>query len=234
MVTRELAQPVDTNDPMTRSYNLSMTWGSYAAFAVFAAVVVLAPGPDFAVVVKNTLRGGCSDGRFTAAGVVASCVVQGTAAALGIGVVIARSQQVFLAIRWIGVAYLLYLGVQALLSLRSNHESPEPSATPRPSRVHPAGSFRQGFLSNITNPKVLALYLSVLPQFLRHAGTPTVDALALAYTHAALGIIWLLTLVQVMHRLRPLLRRRRVARAMEAAAGTALVGFATVLAVEAR
>ena len=95
-------------------------------------------------------------------------------------------------------------------------------------------AWRQGFLSNITTPKVLVFYLSVLPQFLGHAGTPAIDALALAYTHAVLGVIWLVALVSFLDRLRPLLQRRRVRRSLDAATGTALIGFASVIAVESR
>lgn len=80
----------------------------------------------------------------------------------------------------------------------------------------------------------LAFYLSVLPQFLGHAGAPTIDALALAYTHAVLGVVWLFALVTFLHRVRPWIRRRRVRRALDAVTGTALIGFASALAIEGR
>jgi threonine/homoserine/homoserine lactone efflux protein len=129
---------------------------------------------------------------------------------------------------------LCWLGVQALRAARSRGgpQLAEPSAQQQ--RPQHAAAFRQGFISNITNPKVLALYLSVLPQFLGHAGTPTIDALALAYTHAVLGITWLVTLVTLLNRLRPWIQRRRVRRTLDALTGTALIGFASALAVESR
>jgi threonine/homoserine/homoserine lactone efflux protein len=211
-----------------------MTWATYGTFVAFAAVVVIAPGPDFAVVLKNSLRGGRSGGYFTSLGVIASCLVQGTLAAFGVGVVIARSQSLFLGIRVAGVAYLLYLGVQALLAARRGDGWAATSALPDAHRARRRSAFQQGFLSNITNPKVLAFYLSLLPQFLGRAGTPIVDALALAYTHAALGVVWLFALVTFVHRVRPVIQRRRVRRTLDAATGTALIGFASALAVESR
>ena len=186
-----------------------VTWATYGTFVVFAAVVVIAPGPDFAVVVRNSLARGRAAGFFTSLGVVVSCLVQGTLAAFGVGVVIARSQPLFLAIRWAGVAYLCYLGVQALLSARRGTAVAAGRHAPARPRAQRLAALRQGFLCNITNPKVLAFYLSVLPQFLGHAGTPTVDALALAYTHAVLGVLWLFGLVAFLHRVRPWLQRRR-------------------------
>ncbi len=210
-----------------------MTWATYGTFVVFAAVVVIAPGPDFAIVLRNSVTRGRSAGFFTSLGVVVSCLVQGTLAAFGVGAVIARSQSLFLAIRWAGVAYLCYLGLQALLSARRGRPILADGVLAA-SGARRLAALRQGFLCNITNPKVLAFYLSVLPQFLGHAGTPTVDALALAYTHAVLGVFWLFGLVALLHRVRPQLQRRRVRRSLDAATGSALLGFATALAVESR
>jgi threonine/homoserine/homoserine lactone efflux protein len=211
-----------------------VTWATYGTFVVFAAVVVISPGPDFAIVVRNSVARGRAAGLFTSLGVVASCLVQGTLAAFGVGVVISRSQPLFLTIRWAGIAYLCYLGVQALLATRRGDRWSDEANAQEPPRARRAAALRQGFLCNITNPKVLAFYLSVLPQFLGHAGTPTVDALALAYTHAVLGVVWLLALVLFLHRLRPWLQRRAVRRGLDAATGTALIGFASALAVESR
>jgi threonine/homoserine/homoserine lactone efflux protein len=94
-----------------------MSWSKYAEFLAFAAVLVLIPGPDFAVVTKNTLVGGRRRGRWTALGVSSSNLVQGTAAAFGLSALIVRVQPLFEAIKWAGVAYLAYLGAQAVLSL---------------------------------------------------------------------------------------------------------------------
>jgi threonine/homoserine/homoserine lactone efflux protein len=100
-----------------------MSWSKYADFLAFAVVPVLVPGPDFAVVTKNTLAGGCRRGRWTALGVATSNFVQGTAAAFGLGAVIVRVQPAFQAIKWAGVVYLLVLiaglhGVRRLLVRR--------------------------------------------------------------------------------------------------------------------
>jgi threonine/homoserine/homoserine lactone efflux protein len=89
-------------------------WSAYGSFLVFAVVLVLVPGPDFAVVTKNALAGGRRRGAWTGAGVACSNAVPGIAAAAGLGAVIVRVQPLFEAIKWAGVAYLLYLGVQAL------------------------------------------------------------------------------------------------------------------------
>jgi len=93
-----------------------MSWSKYAEFLAFAVVLVLIPGPDFAVVTKNTLVGGRRRGRWTALGVSSSNLVQGTAAAFGVSALIVRVQPLFEAVKWAGVGYLAYLGAQAIRS----------------------------------------------------------------------------------------------------------------------
>lgn len=213
------------------SYDREMTWSSYGVYLLVAVVVVIAPGPDFALTVKNALVGGARGGLGTALGIATSNVVQGSAAALGLGALIMRSQPVFEAIRWAGVCYLLYLGVQALRAAVRGTYATAPETTG--AGVRGVRAYRQGFLSNITNPKVLTLYLSVLPSFLGRSGSP-VDALLLAYTHALLSLAWLSLIVVFLGRLRPWLVRRAVRRVLDAAVGCALVAFGVRLATEPR
>jgi threonine/homoserine/homoserine lactone efflux protein len=200
---------------------------------VFAIVVIIAPGPDFALTVTNTLRGGRPAGMLTSLGIASSNVIQGTAAALGLGALIVQSQLAFNVIRWAGVAYLAYLGIQTLrsairgrYSLSDTPGADVDSAAPRWLR------YQQGFLSNITNPKVLTLYLSVLPQFLGGASASVPTALLLAYSHAFFGFLWLVVLVVFLHQIRTFLRRRPVLRALDGATGLAMLGFSAKLATE--
>jgi threonine/homoserine/homoserine lactone efflux protein len=207
-----------------------MSWSKYGEFLVFAVLLVLVPGPDFAVVTKNALAGGRRRGSWTAAGVATSNFVQGTAAACGLSAVIVRAQPVFEAIKWAGVAYLALLGGQAIRSaIRGRYELAGSSAAAV--SASPTTGWRQGFLSNITNPKVLVFYLAVLPQFLV-PGASTAWLLALAWSHAALSLAWLLALTAALHRLRGLLRRRAVRRSLDVTTGAVLLGFSARLAAE--
>lgn len=86
-----------------------MSWSKYGEFLVFAVVLIVIPGLDFAVVTKNTLTGGRRRGRWTALGVSSSNLVQGTAAAFGLSALIVKVQPLFESIKWAGVAYLAYL-----------------------------------------------------------------------------------------------------------------------------
>jgi threonine/homoserine/homoserine lactone efflux protein len=209
-----------------------MLWDAYGAFLAFAIVLVVVPGPDFAVVTKNTLAAGRWRGGWAAVGVTSSNAVQGAAAAAGLGAVIVRMQPLFEAVKWAGACYLVYLGVQSLRSAARGRYPPLDAGggPPRTGGAALAGC-RQGFLSNITNPKVLVFYLAVLPQFLpAKAGVAVL--LAFALSHAVLSFGYLLLLTLVLQRARPIMERRQVRRVLDAMTGSVLIGFSARLVAE--
>ncbi|MEV4601174.1 LysE family translocator [Amycolatopsis sp. NPDC049253] len=208
-----------------------MTWGVYGGFLAMMVVLAVAPGPDSMVVLKNALSGGARGGAWACAGIAVANFLQGTLAALGLGAVITNSRPIFETVKWLGVAYLCYLGFQALRGAwRGDYQSLAEAKRARQSAFR---RWREGFLSNVTNPKVLVLYLSVLPQFLTPGVTTTGDALLLAYTVAAVGAVWQILLLLLVHRVRGWLERRRVRRTLDGVTGTVLIGFGVGLAVEA-
>lgn len=205
-----------------------MTWDLYSTYLVLVVLVVIAPGPDTMVTLKNSLSAGGRGGLFTIGGIFAGNVINGSAAALGLGALIAHSQPLFTTLRWCGVVYLCYLGVQALRGAwRGDYAS---LADAGRTKVKTFRCLREGFLSNVTNPKVLVMYLSVLPQFIDPASTSVLQALALANTVGVLGALWLLLVLFFVQRARVWLSRRKVRRVMDAMTGTALVGFGAALA----
>jgi threonine/homoserine/homoserine lactone efflux protein len=211
-----------------------MSWSRYGEFLAFVVVLILVPGPDFAVVARNTLAGGRRRGRWASAGVTLACMIQATAAALGLSALIVRAQPVFQTIRWAGVAYLAVLGIHAIVSaVRGRYRTDDPVAAGEDVALRPrrAVAWWQGFLSNITNPKILVFYLAVLPQFLVY-GSGLGWSLLLAWSTPVLAFGYLLALVQGMHYARSVLMRRRVRRAMDGATGAAMLGFAAALAAE--
>jgi threonine/homoserine/homoserine lactone efflux protein len=209
----------------------NMSLSRYGEFVAFAVVLILIPGPDFAVVTKNTLVGGRRRGLWTALGVANSNFVQGTAAAAGLSALIMRFQPLFETIKWAGVGYLVLLGAQAIRSaIRGEYASLDGTEPAAQTKAALAG-WRQGFLSNITNPKVLVFYLAVLPQFLA-PGANLGWVLLFAWTHAVLGLIYLFALVSGLHGLRSALARRTVRRSLDATTGAVLLGFGARLATE--
>lgn len=201
----------------------------YLAFVAFAALLAIAPGPDTFIVLRNAVAGGRGRGLCAIGGVTVANVLQGLLVATGLSAVLTRSHEVFTVVRWAGVAYLAYLGISAILAARRKGDDAWSSAGA--ARGSWWSAARQGFLSNITNPKVLAFNLAVLPQFAGpHAGFAELMGLALTLT--ALGLLDQVIVVLCATAAVGLIRRSAVRRGIEAATGVVMLGFAVALASE--
>lgn len=201
----------------------------YLSFVAFAAVLAIAPGPDTFLTLRASAVGGRGRGLWTAAGISTGGAAQGVLAATGLGAVIAHARPVFLTIRWAGVAYLVWLAVCALWA--AVRREPAGWSTGRLGRRTPWGAFRTGLLCNITNPKVLAFNLAVLPQFVgSHAGLG--QLLAYALTLTAVGAVVLLAVIVATGAANHALSRTGVRRGIEATTSLVMLGFAGALAVD--
>jgi threonine/homoserine/homoserine lactone efflux protein len=197
------------------------------AFLGVSALVIVMPGQDTALTIRNTLVGGREAGVFTAVGVSAGQAVWTIAASAGIGALLVASEPAFVALRVAGGAYLVFLGAQALWAAIRFHTPAELRPRGRRSRT---SSARQGFLSNLGNPKMLAFFTSLLPQF---AGS-FAGLLALGLVFCALTLAWLSAYAVVVARAGRLLLRSRLHRVLDAVTGTVLVGLGIRLAAERR
>lgn len=201
----------------------------YISFLVFATVLAIAPGPDSFMTLRSTVVGGRERGLWTVLGIFTAGLTQGLLAATGLGAIIQHAQPVFLTIRYAGVAYLLYLGFCALRAAWRGDVTGWSAGTGE--HTNRLSAVRQGFLCNITNPKVLAFNLAVLPQFVgSHAGLGLL--LVYAWTLAAVGLLVLLVIVGLAGVAARALQSRRVRRGIEGATGLVFVGFATALAAD--
>jgi threonine/homoserine/homoserine lactone efflux protein len=197
-----------------------------AGFVALAAVVIVTPGPDTALTIRNTLLGGRVAGIRTACGVATGQAAWTLAASVGIAGVVASSRPVFLAVRIAGVVYLVFLGVQALAaSLRGRpHERRAP-------RLSGRAGYRAGLLSTLGNPKMALFFTSLLPQF-TGAETTFRALLGLGLLFCALTLAWLTAYAVVVARAGDVLRRSSVRRLLDALTGAALVAFGLRLADE--
>ena len=194
-----------------------------AAFLAVATIVIVTPGQDTVLTIRNTLAGGRRDGALTALGVSAGQAVWTLAASAGVAAVIAASEPAFLALRLAGAAYLVYLGLQSLRSALGGltHEV----------RAHRGrrAPFRQGLLSNLGNPKMAVFFTSLLPQF---GASSFWSLLLLGATFCLMTLAWLSAYAVAVAKAGDVLRRPRVRRALDAIAGTFLVLFGVRLATD--
>ncbi|HEX6674023.1 MAG TPA: LysE family translocator [Actinomycetes bacterium] len=200
-------------------------------FLGVAVVVIVTPGPDTALTVRNALLGGRRGGVFTAAGVVSGQVVWTLAASAGIAAVLAASRPAFTALKYAGSAYLIYLGIQSLVgAVRGGDRAPRTSRGSR--RLAPAMALRQGVISNLANPKSAAFFTSLLPQFVPAGRAAFPVLLALGLTYCSITLVWLSGYAVVVARFGAALGRPLVRRAIEALTGVVLTALGLRLATE--
>lgn len=202
------------------------------AFAATCLVVIVVPGPDFVLVLRNTARAGRPGAAWTAAGILLGVAALGVAAALGVTALLDAFETVSMVVRIAGGIYLVWLGVQSLRSwfrLRGLNTDGLERVGDDGFAVGGPGQqwscFRQGLVNNLLNPKVVAFYLALFPQFDLAPLSPAATHVVLAAAFWALCLLWYVTLVASIGGLGALLQRPKVPRRTEAVAGGALVGL---------
>jgi threonine/homoserine/homoserine lactone efflux protein len=200
--------------------------GTLAVFAAATMALLLVPGPAVTYIVTRSVTQGRAAGMVSVLGIHAGSVVHVAAAALGITALLAASATAFTVVKYLGAAYLVYLGVRKLLN-RDPLETGE---------VAPASRrrlFTEGFVVNVLNPKTAMFFLAFLPQFADPARGPLAPQIVL------LGVVWIvlgvasdgafaLLSAALAGRLR---RSRRAARRLDVASGLVYIGLGAVAAL---
>jgi threonine/homoserine/homoserine lactone efflux protein len=207
--------------------------GELLAFLGISALVIVTPGQDTALTIRNTLAGGRRSGVGTALGVSAGQAVWTVAASAGVAALLVASEPAFLALKLAGAAYLVFLGAQALLAaFGGTRPSDEPAAGA--GRLTPRAAFRQGVVSNLGNPKMAVFFTSLLPQFAPEGGASFAAMLALGLVFCTMTLAWLTAYSFVVERAGAVLRRPAVRRMLDAFTGAVLVALGLRLATERR
>jgi len=144
-------------------------WSDWLTVAAVGTLVVLAPGPNFAIVVRNSLVYSRRVAMWTALGLTAGNAVHITYCLIGIAVIVSQSILLFNAVKWLGAAYLVYLGIQ---SLRAKPEAGPQDSAPARQTLTRRQAFRSGLLTDLLNPKATLFFLSLFTQVIRPE-TPT-------------------------------------------------------------
>jgi len=219
----------------------------YAAFAGVSLAVICTPGQDTALTIRNTLAGGRRAGVATAFGVAAGQATWTVATGAGLAVVLMASAPLFFVVRLAGAAYLIYLGTRSLLrslppirgeEARLPHLWGSGAVRRRWGRAAGAGAagargaFAQGYLSNLSNAKMVAFFVSLLPPF---AGPhPSfILLLALGFNFCLLTLAWLTAYAFAVERMRRWLGLSTVRKTMDGLLGAVLVGLGLRVGSEA-
>ncbi len=201
-----------------------IAFGSYLAFLGVSLLVICTPGQDTALAIRNTLLGGRAAGLATAFGVSTGQAAWTAATSAGLAVVLMASEPLFLAVRLAGAAYLVYLGARSLLRAISRRDVGGPASPQLRQKLSPQAAFLQGFVSNLSNAKMVAFFIGLLPPFAGpHPSFLLLTALGLNF--CLLTLVWLAGYTFAVDRVGGWLRQSPVRRALDALLGAVLLGL---------
>ena len=197
------------------------------AYVVAASLLTITPGLDTAMVLRTLAVEGPRRAWLAWLGIACGCLAWGVAVACGLGVLLAASHLAYTVLKWLGAAYLAWLGVNLVLRPRSNLDLDRDAA-------QRGNWWLRGFLTNLLNPKVGVFYVSFLPQFVpSHVSAPLFIVL-LALIHDLIGLAWFAILIGAGVSMRRWIERGPVVRWLDRMTGVVFLGFGLRLALDRR
>lgn len=194
-------------------------------YVPLAAILVILPGPDFALIAKISLLDGRRQGQAAACGVALGIVIHTSAAMLGISAIIAQSVFLFSILKYVGAAYLLWLGIHALRQGRAVSRAVVRTA---PRVLWRA--FKQGFLTNLLNPKAVLIFLTFLPQFMNPHMPLVPQFLELGGIMSLLCLLWYVSLAYILGQVRRAFENPRFQQWLHRCTGVVFIAFGLKLA----
>lgn len=209
---------------------LMTSLGAIAAFCAAAFLLTITPGMDTALILRTSASEGRRAGIAAATGTAVGCLTWAAITALGLGALLAASELAYTILKWVGAAYLVWMGIKLILSPRKALEP----ATAAPAETRGRAAFLRGFLTNILNPKVGVFYVSFLPQFVPHGVEVAPFIMILGVTHALIGLAWLAFLAGATRAIAGWLSRPAVLKVLDRVTGVVFIAFGARLALQAR
>ncbi|MFP8641933.1 LysE family translocator [Priestia aryabhattai] len=201
---------------------------NFYLFVITCIFLIILPGSDTAVMTKNTLTVGKRGGFKTMIGICCALSIHTLTAIVGLSAIVAKSALLFSIFKYIGAVYLIYLGIKSLWTLR-NQETAE---TVVENKYKNRSSFKQGFLTNLLNPKIAVFFLTFLPQFVNPGSHTFMPFLILGITYIVLTVMWYLFYIYLLNQISAFMKKPKIQKVIEGITGTILIGFGIKLALE--
>lgn len=207
----------------------------FLAFLGVSFIVIATPGPDTAITIRNSLLGGRAAGLMTALGIACGQAIWALATSAGAVTLLTASEPIFMAVKYAGAAYLVFLGIQALREALWPTADNLVDTLPQPQlRLSGLSAFRQGIISDLGNPKMAVFFASLLPQFVPTCGATFAALLSLGIVFSVMTFAWLALYAAFIAKAGDFLRRPQIRRTVEGLTGTLLIGLGIRIAVEQR
>ncbi|TVP48846.1 MAG: LysE family translocator [Halomonas sp.] len=206
----------------------------FISFLVAITLLSISPGVDTLLVIRNTARGGIRDGITTSIAICCGLFVHATISALGISLILLQSAWAFHMLKLVGAGYLIWLGITSLLAARRGQPLPVSGVLNGAATVSRWQPVKEGFLSNVLNPKTVVFYMAFLPQFIAPSDPALLKSLWLAGVHFVIANIWQIGVVLMVGSASKWIASARFAQTLNAATGAVLVVFGIRLALTQR
>lgn len=205
-----------------------------SVFLVMCILLIILPGPDTAIATKNTLTVSRKGGLQTIIGSCCGLLIHTCAAVIGLSAIIVKSAYIFAVLKYVGAVYLCYLGIKTLWTLRTiRTESPVVDDVGSIEYKYSHQScFKQGFLTNVTNPKVAVFFLTFLPQFVDGNSGTFFPFLIMGLIYTALTMLWFIFYVYLLDRISAFMKKPSTKAVIEGLTGAILIAFGIKLALE--
>ncbi len=204
----------------------------FFTFLIAITLLTMTPGADTMIVMRNTLRGGVKDGLVSSLGICSGLFVHATLSAVGISAILLYSATAFMILKSVGALYLLWLGIGSLKSFWNAKRTHQKAVIQKPFSFWI--SLREGFLSNVLNPKAIVFYMAFLPQFISHESSVLAQSLFLAFLHFIVGTIWQGILVYTIVSANGFITKKSVRQSLDAISGIVMIGLGIRLFLEKR
>jgi RhtB (resistance to homoserine/threonine) family protein len=210
-----------------------MDVASMATYLIAITLLTITPGVDTMLVIRNTARGGWHDGAVSSFGICSGLFIHATISAVGISVILIQAAWAFSALKIAGACYLVWLGLASWRKAAQQDSSiPDSDDINKHGDFIPGRSLREGFLSNILNPKTAVFYMAFLPQFINPAHSALSQSLFLAGLHFVIAMIWQCLLALMVKQAKGWLQRPKVGQLFDGMTGTVMIGLGLRVAVD--
>ncbi len=197
------------------------------SYLIAITLLTLTPGLDTTLIIRTATIEGKIKAFQTALGINLGCIVWGIIVACGLGALLMTSDLAFNTLKWMGTAYLTWLGFNLILKPRTQLAGLNESAATQ-------NWFMKGLWGNLLNPKVGIFYISFLPQFIPHTASPVVWTMGLVLIHVLIGFIWSIFLIVAMQSIAAYLKQPKFIQYMDRITGSIFILFALKLALSKR
>ena len=196
---------------------------NWLSFIVISLMIIIIPGPDFFIVLNNTLKGNAKNGIMAGLGLSSAHVFYSALAAFGLIFILTTSYYVFTVIKILGSIYIAYLGIKTILNAKKafNISTDKDVKTDMKLRL----SYKQGFISTIFNPKAILFYVSILPQFITKEDG-SMQILVLSSLFILTVFIWFFLCSFLFNYIRQIFNNVKIKSMLDYAIGTVLIGLA--------